>query len=56
MPDKAFERALVESTVVADRIRAVIADHPPAVVMLALCDLLQEHATDSLIERLRKLQ
>ena len=40
-----FERALRESTVIADRIREVIADAPPELVMLALTDLLQEHLT-----------
>jgi len=40
-----FERALRESTVIADRIREVIADAPPKLVMLALTDLLQEHLT-----------
>jgi hypothetical protein len=41
----AFERALHESTVIADRIREAIADAPPKLVMLALSDLLQEHLT-----------
>ena len=41
----AFVRALHESTVIADRIRAAIADAPPKLVMLALSDLLQEHLT-----------
>ena len=49
MPDGAdqteFERALHESTVIADRIREAIADAPPELVMLALADLLQEHLT-----------
>jgi hypothetical protein len=49
MPDGAdqreFERALRESTVIADRIREAIADAPPKLVMLALSDLLQEHLT-----------
>ena len=40
-----FERALRESTVIADRIREAIADAPPKLVMLALSDLLQEHVT-----------
>ena len=40
-----FERALRESTVIADRIREAIADAPPKLVMLALSDLLQEHLT-----------
>jgi hypothetical protein len=40
-----FERALHESTVIADRIREAIADAPPKLVMLALSDLLQEHLT-----------
>ena len=40
-----FERALHESTAIADRIREVIADAPPKPVMLALSDLLQEHLT-----------
>ena len=38
---RAFERALHEST--------VIADAPPKLVMLALSDLLQEHLTQSLL-------
>jgi hypothetical protein len=42
---RAFERALHESTAVADRIREAIADAPPKLVMLALSDLLQEHLT-----------
>jgi hypothetical protein len=42
---RAFERALHESTAIADRIREVIADAPPRLVMLALSDLLQEHLT-----------
>src|SRR6516164_8763404 len=42
---RAFERALHESTVIADRIREAIADAPPKLVMLALSDLLQEHLT-----------
>jgi hypothetical protein len=42
---RAFERALHESTVIADRIRKAIADAPPKLVMLALSDLLQEHLT-----------
>ena len=41
----AFERALHESTAIADRIREAIADAPPKLVMLALSDLLQEHLT-----------
>ena len=40
-----FERALHESTAIADRIREAIADAPPKLVMLALSDLLQEHLT-----------
>jgi hypothetical protein len=40
-----FVRALHESTVIADRIREVIADAPPKLVILALSDLLQEHLT-----------
>ena len=40
-----FERALHESTVIADRIREAIAGAPPKLVMLALSDLLQEHLT-----------
>ena len=40
-----FERALRESTVIADRIREAIADAQPKLVMLALSDLLQEHLT-----------
>ena len=39
---RAFERALHESTAIADRIREAIADAPPKLVMLALSDLLQE--------------
>ena len=42
---RAFERALHESTVIADRIREAIAGAPPKLVMLALSDLLQEHLT-----------
>jgi len=42
---RAFVRALHESTAIADRIRGVIADAPPKLVMLALSDLLQEHLT-----------
>jgi len=42
---RAFERALHESTVIADRIREAIADAPPKLVMLALSDLLQEQLT-----------
>ena len=42
---RAFERALHESTDIADRIREAIADAPPKLVMLALSDLLQEHLT-----------
>jgi DNA-directed RNA polymerase beta' subunit len=42
---RAFERALHESTAIADRIREAIADAPPNLVMLALSDLLQEHVT-----------
>jgi hypothetical protein len=42
---KAFERALHESTAIADRIRGAIADAPPNLVMLALSDLLQERLT-----------
>jgi hypothetical protein len=49
MPDGAdqteFERALHESTVIADRIREAIADAPTKLVMLALSDLLQENLT-----------
>jgi len=41
----AFERALHESTAIADRIREAIADAPPKLAMLALSDLLQEHLT-----------
>ena len=40
-----FERALHESTVIADRIREAIAGAPPKLVMLALSDLLQENLT-----------
>jgi hypothetical protein len=42
---RTFERALHESTAIADRIREAIADAPPKLVMLALSDLLQEHLT-----------
>jgi hypothetical protein len=42
---RAFERALHESTAIADRIREAIADAPPKLVMLALSDLLQEYLT-----------
>jgi hypothetical protein len=42
---KAFQRALHESTAIADRIREAIADAPPKLVMLALSDLLQEQLT-----------
>ena len=42
---RAFERALHESTAIADRIREAIADAAPKVVMLALSDLLQENLT-----------
>jgi len=42
---RAFVRALHESTAIADRIREVIADAPPKLVILALSDLLQEHLT-----------
>jgi hypothetical protein len=42
---RAFERALHESTGIADRIREAIADAPSRLVMLALSDLLQEHLT-----------
>jgi hypothetical protein len=42
---RAFVRALHESTAIADRIRDAIADAPPKLVMLALSDLLQEHLT-----------
>ena len=44
-----FERALHESTAIADRIRKAIADAPPKLVMLALSDLLQEHLTHSVM-------
>src|SRR6516225_10364235 len=47
---RAFERALHESTVIADRIREAIADAPPKLVMLALSDLLQEHLTRLVVE------
>jgi hypothetical protein len=46
---RAFERALHESTAIADRIREAIADAPPKLVMLALSDLLQEHLTHSVM-------
>ena len=50
-----FERALHESTAIADRIREAIADAPPKLVMLALSDLLQEHLTHLvMVERDRK--
>jgi hypothetical protein len=42
---RAFERALYESTAIADRVREAIADAPPKLVMLALSDLLQEYLT-----------
>ena len=42
---RAFERALHESSAIADLIREAIADAPPKLVILALCDLLQEHLT-----------
>ena len=42
---RAFERALHESTAIADRIREAIAGAPPKLVMLALSHLLQEHLT-----------
>jgi len=42
---KDFERALRESTAIANRIREAIADAPPKLVMLALFDLLQEYLT-----------
>jgi hypothetical protein len=42
---RAFGRALHESTTIADRIREAIADDPPNLVMLALSDLLQEYLT-----------
>ena len=52
---RAFERALHESTTIADRIREAIADAPPKLVMLALSDLLQEHLTHLvMVERDRK--
>jgi hypothetical protein len=52
---KDFERALRESTAIADRIREAIADAPPKLVMLALSDLLQEHLTHLvMVERNRK--
>jgi hypothetical protein len=38
-------RVLHESAAIADRIREAIADAPPKLAMLALCDLLQEHVT-----------
>jgi hypothetical protein len=44
-----FERALHESTVIADRIREAIAHAPPKLVMLALSDLLQEYLTHSVM-------
>jgi hypothetical protein len=42
---RTFERALHESTAIAERIREAIADAPPKLVMLALSDLLQENLT-----------
>ena len=42
---KDFERALHETTAIANRIREAIADAPPKLVMLALFDLLQEYLT-----------
>ena len=42
---RAFVRALHESTAIADRIREAIADAPPKLVMLSLSDLLQEYLT-----------
>jgi hypothetical protein len=42
---RAFERALHESTAIADRIREAIAGAPPKLVMLALSDLLEERLT-----------
>ena len=42
---RAFERALHESTAIADRIREAIADAPPKLVMLSPSDLLQEYLT-----------
>jgi hypothetical protein len=50
----AFERALHESTAIADRIREAIADAPPKLVMLALSDLLQEHLTRLVVEPARE--
>ena len=53
MPDgtdqRHFERALHESTAIADRIRKATANTPPKLVMLALSDLLQEHLTHSVM-------
>jgi len=46
---RAFVRALHESTSIADRIREAIAGAPPKLVMLALSDLLQEHLTHSVM-------
>jgi hypothetical protein len=40
-----FVRALHESAAIADRIHEAIADAPPKLMTLALCDLLQEHLT-----------
>ena len=42
---RTFERALHESTAIAERIREAIAGAPPKLVTLALSDLLQEHLT-----------
>ena len=53
---RAFERALHESTVIADRIREAIAGAPPKLVMLALSDLLQEHLTHSVMVELGREQ
>ena len=49
-----FERALHESTAIADRIREATANTPPKLVMLALSDLLQEHLTHSVMVELEQ--
>ena len=49
-----FERALHESTAIADRIRKATANTPPKLVMLALSDLLQEHLTHSVMVELEQ--
>ena len=51
-----FERALHESTAIADRIREATANTPPKLVMLALSDLLQEYLTHSVMVELDREQ